>query len=61
MARKTYLPGLYIALRASQRYIDRNMPFFQNNLSTQQLNCLQAVIAALAECIPLFLPAPPNP
>jgi hypothetical protein len=61
MARKTYLPGLYVVLRAAQRYIDRWLPFFQDSLTAQQLACLQATINALAECIPLFLPPPPTP
>lgn len=61
MARKTYLIGLYQVLRAAQAYINRNLPFFQASLTSQQLLCVQAVVAALAECIPLFLPPPPIP
>jgi hypothetical protein len=61
MARKTYKPGVYHVLRAAQVYITRWKPFMEAGLTSQQRACLDAVLAALAECIPLFLPPPPTP
>lgn len=61
MARKTYKPGVYYVLRAAERYITRWLPFMEAGLSEAQLTCINATLAAIQECIPLFLPPPPTP
>jgi len=48
---KTYVPTLRIVLRAAYRYATRWQPKLAETLTTQQAECLSAVIAALYECL----------
>lgn len=59
MAHRTYLVGLYLAEKALARYIERWGVKIQANVPTPTWVCIQAVLAALNECIPLILPEPP--
>lgn len=61
MTSKTYIQGLYLVLRAAQRYGNRWQPFLQANMTSQQYLCFQAVMNAIGECLPLILPPPPTP
>lgn len=60
MAQRTYAIGLYLAFNAAYRYATRWQPKLQASLTAQQYQCVQAVIAALTECLPLIQPPPPN-
>jgi hypothetical protein len=57
---KTYIPALYFVLKHAHRYATRYQPQLQQAMTEQQYNCLVAVIAAIAECLPLILPPPLN-
>jgi hypothetical protein len=56
---KTYLPGLYFAMKATQRYATKWQAQLGVNMTPQQAACLADLLAALASCLPLFIPAPP--
>lgn len=58
---RTYQPGLYLALSFAHKYATRYQAQLQANLSGPAYTCLIAVIAALAECLPLIAPGPPTP
>jgi hypothetical protein len=57
---KTYLPGLYFAIKATQRYATKWQAQLGANMTTQQATCLAALLTAIGECLPLFIPAPPT-
>lgn len=57
---KTYLPGLYFAIKATARYAAKWQAQLGANMTTQQAECLAALIVAINECLPLFIPAPPT-
>lgn len=59
MATRTYLIGLWLVLSAAYSYITRWSVKLEANMTTQQWVCLQAVLTALNECLPLIQPAPP--
>lgn len=59
MAQRTYLYGLWLAMTALSRYISRWLVPLEANMNTQQFLCLQAVVTAINECLPLIQPAPP--
>lgn len=59
MAQRTYLYGLWLAMWALNRYITRWSVKLEDNMTSQQWACLQAVLAAISECLPLIQPAPP--
>jgi hypothetical protein len=56
---KTYLPGLYFAMKATQKYATKWQAQLGANMTPQQATCLAALLEALAQCLPLFIPAPP--
>lgn len=59
MSQRTYLYGLWLAMTALSRYISRWLVKLEANMDTQQFLCLQAVVTAINECLPLIQPAPP--
>ncbi len=59
MASRTYIYGLWLVLTAAVKYAKKWQVKLQENMTTQQYNCLVAVIAALDECLPLIQPPPP--
>lgn len=59
MAQRTYLIGLYLALNAAYKYITRWTIKLQGNVDDHTWTCIQAVLTALEECLPLILPPPP--
>lgn len=59
MAQRTYLIGLWLAMTALSRYMSRWLVKLEANMTAQQFACLQAVITAVNECLPLIQPAPP--
>lgn len=60
MAAKTYLVALYLVFNAAHRYGTRWQARIETSLGTSdKINCFRAVLAALAECLPLLLPNPP--
>lgn len=56
---KTYLPGMYFAMKATQKYATKWQAQLGANMTTEQAECLAALLAALAKCLPLFIPAGP--
>lgn len=56
---KTYLPGLYYAMLACQKYMTRWQAQLGANMSTEQAECFSALAVAIAKCLPLFIPPPP--
>lgn len=56
---KTYLPGLYFAILATQRYATKWQAQLGANMTPQQAECLADLLAAVGSCLPLFIPAPP--
>lgn len=56
---KTYLPGLYYAILGMQRYATKWQAQLGANMTTEQAECLAALLAAVAKCLPLFIPPPP--
>lgn len=60
MADKTYQIGLYLAMHTLYRYMSRWQPKLVVSMTTDQYTCFQAVLAAIVECLPLILPAPPT-
>jgi len=59
MSTRTYLYGLWLVFTAAAKYAKRWQTKLQGNMTTQQYQCLVAVINALDECLPLIQPAPP--
>lgn len=59
MAARTYLIGLYLVVKALHSYITRNQVRIQANATTQQWLCIEALLNAVNECLPLIVPAPP--
>lgn len=59
MTAKTYLPGLYYAILACQRYATKWQAQLGANMTTQQAACLASLLTAIGDCLPLFIPAPP--
>lgn len=59
MASRTYLIGLYLALKATKKYITKWQIPLQAVMTTEQYRCLVAVLDAVNECLPLIVPAPP--
>lgn len=57
---KTYQPGLYLVLNTAYKYATRWAPKLQDSLSPEAYTCLLATIAAIGECLPLIIPAPPQ-
>lgn len=57
---KTYLPGLYFAMKALQRYATKYQAQLGVNMTEQQTTCLAGLLSALAECLPVFIPPPPT-
>lgn len=57
---KTYLPGLYFAMKATQRYATKWQAQLGANMTDQQAECLAALLTALGQCLPLFIPAAPT-
>lgn len=60
MAQRTYLYGLWLTMTALSKYIDRWIIKLEGNMDTQQFLCLQAVVTAINECLPLIQPPPPT-
>ena len=60
MATRTYLVGLYIFFYAAHQYGVRWQTRLQAHMTTEQYNCLLAVLAALAECLPLIAHSSPT-
>jgi hypothetical protein len=60
MAQRTYLIGLYLVLRTAYKYMSRWQPLILPNITEQQAACFTAALNAIAECLPLFLPAAPT-
>jgi hypothetical protein len=61
MSARTYIYGLYLVLNAAQRYGTRWQKNLQGSMTSQQYQCFQAVLNAIAECLPLILPGAPAP
>jgi len=57
---KTYLPGLYFAIKHTQRYATKWQAQLGASMTTQQAACLAALLEAIAQCLPLFIPPPPT-
>lgn len=54
MARKVYWKGLRLVLHQSERYIEKWDTQLQANLTAPQYECIQAVLAAIIECLALL-------
>lgn len=61
MAVRTYLYGLYLALRVAQRYMSRWYTKVEENSTTDQFSCFVATLEAINECVAAYLPGPPDP
>lgn len=48
---KVYWKGLTLVLDGSRRYIQRNQIGLQANLTTDQYNCVVAVLQAILTCL----------
>lgn len=51
MASKVYWKGLTLTLDITKRYIQRNQLNLQSNLTTEQYNCVVAVLNAILTCL----------
>lgn len=60
MASRVYWKGLKLGLGQVERYIERNDAGLQSNLTAPQYACVQAVLAAILECINLLPPSTPG-
>jgi hypothetical protein len=49
--RKVYWKTLEILARVLKSYIERNQLGLFNNLTTEQYNCVQALLTAIIECL----------
>ncbi len=54
MASRVYWIALTTTLQTSRRYIQRNQINLQKNLTTQQYDCVVAVLNAILECLKLL-------
>ena len=61
MAIRTYVVGLRLALEAINRYGNRWQPQLSQSLTTQQYQCLLAVLTAVQECLKALGPKPFGP
>lgn len=61
MAIRTYIPQLRILLAAIKLYMNRWQVKLQENLTTQQYQCLVAVIEAVDLCLIALGPQEVNP
>jgi len=59
MAARTYGVALFFIFSKAHRYATRWQTKLEESLSAEAYTCLLAVIAALAECLPLIKPPPP--
>jgi len=61
MAAKTYLVALYFVFNSAHRYGTRWQARIETSLgTTEKITCFRAVLAALAECLPLITPNLPD-
>jgi hypothetical protein len=61
MAQKVYWKTLEVVLNGALRYIQRNQINLQANLTTEQYNCVVAVLNAILTCLaalPVNTPSP---
>lgn len=49
--RKVYWKGLRLFLHSTERYIERNDAGLEASLTAPQFACVQAVLAAIIECL----------
>lgn len=56
---KTYLPGLYFAMKALNKYATTWQAQLGAGMSPQQATALAKLLVCLAEALPLFIPPPP--
>jgi len=54
MSKRTYIPGAIITEERLLRYLQRWLLKLQTQVSTQTFACIEAVIVALNECLPLL-------
>lgn len=52
--RKVYWKGLILVERATKRYIERNQINLEANLTTEQMNCVRAVLDAIIACLAIL-------
>lgn len=51
MATRVYWKGLILVAKALQLYISRNQVNLQKNLTAPQMVCVNALLAAVVECL----------
>lgn len=56
---KTYLPGLYFAMKTTQKYATKWQAQLGASMNPAQATALAKVLLCLAEALPLFIPPPP--
>lgn len=61
MAARTYIPHLLFVLNIVKRYIERWQIKLGENSTTQQSQCVAAVLEAVLLCIQAYGPQPINP
>lgn len=60
MAQRTYIPQLFKIEKDLNDYIARYGVKLEENTEPSVWACIQAVATAVAECLPLIAPAPPE-